>query len=46
MLCYVYLGDKIQDVRGVSREETRIKLTGNGEKNLASNVSPVNNEIL
>lgn len=25
ILCYVYLGDKIQDVRGISRDETRIK---------------------
>ncbi len=26
LLCYVYLGEKIQDVRGVSKEETRIKI--------------------
>eukprot|EP00347_Sterkiella_histriomuscorum_P023586 403334082 len=46
VLCFVYLGDKIQDVRGVSREETRIKLINTGEKSLASNISPVNNEVL
>jgi len=26
VLCYVYLSDKIQDVRGLSKEETRIKI--------------------
>ncbi|CDW76590.1 UNKNOWN [Stylonychia lemnae] len=33
LLCYVYLGEKIQDVRGVSRDETRIKFANASTSN-------------
>ena len=31
ILCYVYLGEKIHDVRGISKDETRIRLASKEE---------------